>query len=542
VTFEPKHQEGTPGVPAGPDAAAASAPGGRGIASMAMERGLAIRTVELVLALVVATAAALVLEEVVGVADASIVYLIAVVFAAGALGTSAAVATSVLAFLAYDFLFTTPRFTFVVSDPTEWLSLLLFLLVAVVIGRLAASLRERAEMADRRTREGAALVAISRDIASAASFEDAAAAVCERLRVDAEMTAVWVTLGDGLGRAVAEAGPVPPGAEGTTPWTLVRAAVDGTSDWIRVHGDAATRGSADVVQFVAPVEDDPEGALATIHAVRMAGEPLPGRGARRLLALAADQLGIALRRDELLAEVTQVEITRRSDALRGAILDSVSHDLRTPIAGIRALAGNLLDPAVEPDAASVRTVAAAIDGEGARLGELVGSLLDMGRIQAGALQPDPVPYEVPELVDTTLRHHPSGDRAVNVEIGDHLPPVLVDAVLFDVALGNVLDNAARHTPADCEIRLRATGSGGEVLIAVDDAGPGVPECALEHLFDRFYRVPAALEPARHGLGMGLAIARGFVEAMGGSIEAERSELGGLGIRIRLHAAPDELAE
>ena len=129
-------------------------------------------------------------------------------------------------------------------------------------------------------------------------------------------------------------------------------------------------------------------------------------------------------------------------------------------------------------------------------------------------------------------------------IPDDLPPVLVDAVLFDVALGNVIDNAALHAPPDAVVRLdglhRWTRSW--VLLAVDDAGPGVPADALPHLFDRFYRVRAGQEQARHGLGMGLAIARGFVEAMGGTIEAEPSPLGGLGIRIRLAAAPDELPE
>ena len=130
-----------------------------------------------------------------------------------------------------------------------------------------------------------------------------------------------------------------------------------------------------------------------------------------------------------------------------------------------------------------------------------------------------------------------------VGIPDDLPPVMVDAVLFDVALGNVLDNAAMHAPPDAESSsARPRPDEGTVLLAVDDAGPGVPADALPHLFDRFYRVRAGQEQARHGLGMGLAIARGFVEAMGGTIEAEPSPLGGLGIRIRLPAAPEELPE
>jgi two-component system sensor histidine kinase KdpD len=500
------------------------------------------------LALVVATAAAAVLEGVVGVSDASSVYLVAVVLAAGVLGTGAAVATSVIAFLVYDFLFTTPRFTFAVSDPDEVLSLVLFLLVAVVIGRLAARMRERAEEADRRVREGVALVAISRDIAAATSFDEAAATVVDRLWSDAEMAAVWIILADEPDRRAAVAGDMPPGIDGVAPWTLVRAEADGGSDWLRVY-DAAPAHASDVDEvppfdhYLAPIEGD-QGPIGAIHAIRAAGEPVPGRGARRILALAADQLGIAIRREELIEEVTRSEITQQSDALRGAILDSVSHDLRTPIAGIRALAGGLLDPAVESDPEAVRAAAAAIDAEGARLGELVASLLDMGRIQAGAIYPDLVAYDVAELAETTLRHHPPAGRGarVPVEIDDDLPPVLVDAVLFDVALGNVLDNAALHAPEGSEIRVGAALSpDGDVLLHVDDAGPGVAPDVLPLLFDRFYRVPAASEPARRGLGMGLAIARGFVEAMDGSIEAAPSDLGGLRVTLRLRPAPAERA-
>jgi two-component system sensor histidine kinase KdpD len=485
--------------------------------------------------------AAAALEEWTDIGDASSVYLIPVVVAAAVLGTWAAIGTSVASFLVYDYLFTTPRFRFEVSEPEEWLSLLLFLVVAVVIGRLAALLHDRAEEADRRVRESVALVAMSRDVAMTTSFEDAASAIAHRLLVDAEMDAVWVTGAGSPDKAVASAGSAVPGLP-ALPWTLIRSATDESSDWLRLHEDdgrlpAAEGGSE---HYVVSLADD-DAPVGWIHTTRLPGDPRPGRGARRLLVLAADQLGIAFRRDELQAELTAAEVARQSDALRAAILDSVSHDLRTPIASIRALAGGMADAADDPDAATVRGTAAAIDAEGARLGDLVNGLLDMGRIQAGALRPDVRPYDLAELVETTLRTHPVGGvaRPPNIAIPDDLPAVLVDAVLFDVALGNVIDNAAEHASPDTEISLSAAIDDRGVLVAVDDAGPGVAPDALPHLFDRFYRVPADREPARHGLGMGLAIARGFVEAMGGTVEAEASPLGGLGIRIRLRTAPAE---
>ena len=506
----------------------------------------ASRVVIVGLAVVGATVAAVLLEQVVGVIDASAVYLVAVVVAAALLGTTAAVTTSVVSFLLYDYLFTSPRFRLEVSDPGEWLSLLLFLLVAVVIGRLTVLLRDRAETAERRSRESIALVAISREIAMATSFEEAAANVTSRLRVDAEMEAVWVTLQADPELTVAAAGPVPDGESGT-PWRLMRSSWDGSSDWLRIHeADApvdpstpADLGVGERYDVAIEGEDAPAGWL---RALRLPGDPRPGRGARRLLAMAADQLGIALRRDELRAELTEAEVVRQGDAFRGAILDSVSHDLRTPVASIRALAGGLADAAVVPDAEAVRRTAAAIDLEGSRLGDLVNGLLDMGRIQAGAIRPDLQAYDLAELVETTVRHrHAAGiDRRVTIDIPEDLAPVVADAVLLDVALGNVLDNADRHAPPPAEVRVRAApASGGRVLVAVDDSGPGVPANELPRIFDRFYRVPTTQEPARHGIGMGLAIARGFVEAMGGTIEAEASDLGGLGIRIVLPAAERE---
>jgi two-component system sensor histidine kinase KdpD len=502
---------------------------------------IALRAGAVAISLLLATLAAAVLEQWAGVVDASPVYLVPVVIAAALFGTWAAIGTSFAGFLVYDFLFTTPRFSLQVSDPAEWLSLLLYLIVAVVIGRFTALLRDRADEADRRVREGVALVAMSRDVAMTTSFEEAAAEIALRLLVDAEMDVVWVTRLDGS--TAAWAGSDVP-ERTVSPWTLMRSAQDTDSDWLRLHVDGEVATDEGAQHYRVAILAD-QGEVGWIHATRKVGDPRPGRGARRLLVLAADQLGIALRRDELRAELTAVEVTRQSDALRAAILDSVSHDLRTPIASIRALAGGLADATAEFEPAAVRSTAVAIDAEAERLGNLVNSLLDMGRIQAGALRPDLRPYDLADLVETTLRDHPAdpGRPRPAIRIPDDLPPVLVDAVLFDVALGNVVDNAALHASPDAVVRLTASITDGDlVLLAVDDAGPGVSADAMPYLFDRFYRVPAGQEQARRGMGMGLAIARGFVEAMAGTIEAEPSPLGGLGIRIRLVTAPDALPE
>lgn len=481
-----------------------------------------------VASLAIATAAAAFLEGVVGIPDASPVYLVPVVLLAALEGTWPAIATSLLAFVIYDYLFTSPQFTLSIADPAEWLSLLLFLLIAVVIGRLAALLRERAEVADRRSRESVAITAISRTVTMAATFDEAAAAIAERLRADTEMT----TLSIQAGEALPAARPVP--------WTLFRSP-DGSSDWVRVlRGVDATASDGfgpDVDAYLVPIEVDGR-HVGTIVATRPTGDARPGRGARRILSSAADLLGMAFRRDELRDEITAAEVARQGDALRTAILDSVSHDLRTPLASIRALAGGLLDRAGVTSDDGVRETADAIDHEAARMGDLVRGLLEMSRIQAGAVDPDVEAYDLGELVETAVRRVArDAGRRIAIAIGDELPPVAVDAVLFDVALSNVLDNALRYAPSPARIAIGAEPiDDSTIALRIDDAGPGVPDAALGQLFERFYRLPGGRDHPRHGLGIGLAIARGFIEAIGGSIDASRSPLGGLRVTMHLPAA------
>ena len=282
---------------------------------------------------------------------------------------------------------------------------------------------------------------------------------------------------------------------------------------------AAQRRHSSGDRFVVSIEEG--GATAAwLHATRAPGEPLPGRGARRLLAMAADQLAMTLRRDRLRGELTAAEVTRQSDALRGAILDSVSHDLRTPIASIRALAGGLADADGETDPHAVHATALAIDREGARLGDLVDGLLDMGRIQAGAIQPDLRPYDLGELVETTVRHLQASGGAQRLD-GRHSRQRAAGACRWSPVRRRHGQRPRQRAPA-CRRRSRGPHPGRAPARRLGDGspsttpGPAFHPTRLPHLFDRFYRVPAGQEPARHGLGMGLAIARGFVEAMGGT--------------------------
>ena len=489
-------------------------------------------------ALGLATAVAAGLQTWLGIADTSAIYLLAIVPIAGRFGTWSGVVASVAAFLTYDFLFTAPRFTFNVTNAQDWLSLLLFLVVAVVIGRLAALQADRASEANRRTREAQAMFGISRALATSPSIDVAAAEILDRLVSQTGLDRIWIGVGSTPAeeRLIADSqapGRDPEPVASSTPWVLVRMPGDEPAEWIRAHVGSVSTGDAALFRVL--IEADGE-TLGSLWGAWPGDAGLPGRGATRSLSLAADQLGLALRRDRLAEIATSAEIARRSDALKSALLDSVSHDLRTPLATIRALAGGLLDDGVPMSSDSIRESARTIDEEALRLSEIVRGLLDLSRIEAGELKPNLALHDLGELVETVVRRGRAGagKHQVEVDIPEDLA-VLVDALFFDQALTNVYENALSHSNPDARIRIRAARlpAGSLVELVVEDSGPGMPGTILEHVFDKFYRGHGPEEGSRHGLGIGLTVARGLTEAMGASIGAHKGELGGLAVSFRL---------
>jgi two-component system sensor histidine kinase KdpD len=247
-------------------------------------------------------------------------------------------------------------------------------------------------------------------------------------------------------------------------------------------------------------------------------------------------------RDRLSEQATELEVARRSEELKAALLDSVSHDLRTPLATIRASAGTLADPEVTFTEAGARATAREIDAEADRLGDLVAGLLDMSRVTGGALETRPETMPVGEVVLPAVQRARAalGARQVELEIPDGLPPIEVDPVLMTQILDNLLENVARHTPEDVRVRVVASADTQAVTVRVEDGGAGIPPEAMPHIFEKFYRVPARRGSARHGTGLGLAVVKGMTEAMGGSVVAGGSELGGLAVDLRLPiTAPSE---
>jgi two-component system sensor histidine kinase KdpD len=467
--------------------------------------------------------------------NAATLYLIPVAVA-GLLGPRPAVATAIAAFIAYDLLFVEPPLTLTVEEPREWLDLLLFLVVGLTIGRLAGSQAARAEEAERRYREATALFALSRTLATSPTTDAALPAILALLLEEGRLAGIRVTRGPDA-HVVAEAGATPESA-GAIVSSLARRPGAEPASWVRTHQAARGRRDAagsDLYRIAIETDGEVLGALWVTRA-RAAGAP--GRAVTRLLSLAADQVALAWQRERLAAEAKQADVELRSEAAQSALLELVSHDLRTPLASIRASAGGLADPAVDLSDADRRAAAQRIDAEAERLNQLVGNLLDLSRIQGGSLVPHLEPHDLADLVDAALRRLSSElpRELVRVQVAGTLPPVLVDPVLLDQALANILDNIAQHAPgAAVTIAAQPVDGGAAVDLRIEDEGPGVPELALGRLFERFYRAPRADRHARRGLGIGLAVVRGAVEAMGGTVRVERGAGGGLAVVLRLCA-------
>ena len=505
--------------------------------------GVRRATVLAVITLIGATGVVFALERVVQVPNAAPVYLLAVVAVGTLGGTVPAIATSVVSFLLYDFFFVEPFYTLTIADPSEWLNLLVFLCVAIAIGRLSALQAERAAEAAERAHEARALFQVSRSLAVSDDVPQGAGAVLRELAKAGTMDRLWLGLGPTPAeeRVVADTGagealPVPI-------WHVVlqRTAGDEPARWTRTHVGGARssgrRSSAGAVVHRIRVEVPGE-VLGSIWALRPATLGDPDRAETRILSAAADQLGQAVLRDRLVAEGLEAEVSRRSEALMSALLDSVSHDLRTPLATIRAAAGGMLDEGVVWSSEERLSALRSIDAEAERMNRLVRNLLDLSRIEGGALHPELEPHDLDDLAHRVVRRIPTA-LPVELDLPADLPPLVVDDTYFDEVLTNLLENAVRYGGSRIRIGARELKGEGDlapaVEVTVEDDGPGVPDADIARLFDKFYRVRRPGQGSRPGMGIGLTVAQGLTRAMRGDVTAERSTLGGLAFRIQLPA-------
>lgn len=465
-----------------------------------------------------------------------LLYLPVVLLAAVRLGRGPAVAASAASFVAYDWFFVPPAHTLAVAEAEEWIALLLFLVVAVVAGHLAAEQRERAEEALRREREAAGLYELGRLLNGQDDLDTALAAAVAHLRTTLGLAGCAVLVPDrpergGRVRARATAGAVDATevhedatAEWMAPPQPPLAAAAHERHWIRVR--QPWRSAASDRRPAAPAPTTTHLPLRAgtrrVGVLRLAapsGRPAWTREEQRLLDAACDQIGRTVERDRLRQEAIVAEVLRQTDQVHRTLLASVSHDLRTPLAVIKASAENLADRTISWSDDDRAAAAGAIEQEADRLHRLVENLLDLSRIEAGRLQTAPAWYPLEPLVDDVLaRLGPLlAGHCVIAKVPDDLPPAFLDYVLFSQALSNLVENAAKYSPPGSTIAVTARVQGGALRVAVRDDGPGIPAAALPHVFDRFYRVAGGDRAGIQGTGLGLAVARGLVEAHGGAI-------------------------
>ncbi len=259
--------------------------------------------------------------------------------------------------------------------------------------------------------------------------------------------------------------------------------------------------------------------------------------AREAAARERESVALYEERDRLRERATEAEVLRRADELKTALLGAVSHDLRTPLASIIASAGSLRQRDVIWSEVEREGFVSDIESEARRLARIVANLLDLSRMESGTLRPERGWYDLGALVDDVLgrlRPHTSL-HAVHVRARDDLPPVPLDYVEIDQVISNLVENGVRHTPAGTEIWIDIDRDARDAVVTVSDSGPGIPEASLALLFDPFVRV-AQKKGGAGGVGLGLAIARGLVEAHGGRITAENRVEGGARFRFTLPLA------
>ena len=434
------------------------------------------------------------------------IFLLAVVGVGWVYGRGPAVVAAFLGVALFDFSFVPPRFTFAVSDAQYLVTFAVMLVVALVIGQLTAGLKVQAEAATQREHRMRGLYEMSRDL-SAALLPEQVAEIGGRF-LGAEFGARSTLLAaDENDRLVPLSGGSADVDEAVAQWAFDRGEPAGFGT------DTLPASTCLVLPLKAPMR------LRGVLAVQPADRQTLGPDPRRLLETCASLLAISLERIHYIDVAQKSTVQIESERLRNSLLSAISHDLRTPLAALVGLADTLqmTQPPLSPPQ---QQVAASIRDSALRMNSMVDNMLDMARLQAGAvpMRRDWQPLE--EVVGSALAAcAPSlQGRPIHVRLADDLPLLSLDAVLFERVLVNLLENAAKYTPAGSAIDIEAVATSDLVTIHVDDHGPGLPPGREDTLFDKFER--GAKESATPGVGLGLAISRAIVQAHQGRIHAE----------------------
>ena len=479
------------------------------------------------IAVAIALALAELIQAWIGATNSDLVFLTAVVAVAVRFGLWPSLFASVASALAYNFFFLPPIYTFTIADPHNVTAFGFFTLVAVIVSSVAARGRNQAVATMERARTTESLYAFSRKLAGAGTLDDVLWATAYQTAL---MLKVRVVL------LLPERGTIAV-KTGYPPEDILDDADIAAAKWAWENNHVAGRGSDTLPgakRLFLPMHTG-RGAIGVMGIDSDKPGPLFTPDQRRLLDALADQGALAIERVRLVEEMDRVERNAETERLRSALLTSISHDLKTPLAAVLGSAGTLRDLAEKLSAGEKAELLGTIIDELERLNRFIANLLDMTKLESGAITPNVAPHDVGEIVGSALRRASRilARHEVELDLAADLPMLELDAVLFEQVLFNILDNAAKYAPAKTTIHIQAWRDGGTVSLRVIDEGGGIPPADIEHIFDKFYRAQKT-DQVRAGTGLGLAISRGFVEAMHGTIvAANRSDRSGAMFTINL---------
>jgi two-component system, OmpR family, sensor histidine kinase KdpD len=469
----------------------------------------------------------------IGVENVDLVFLTAVVGIAVRFGLWPSLFASVASALCYNFFFLPPIYTFTITDPHNIAAFALFTLVAIIVSNVAGRGRMQTVAAQARVRTVESLYAFSRKLSGAGTLDDVLWATAYQTALMLKVRVVLLLPTDGS--LVVRAG--------YPPEDMLDDADIAAAKWTWESNRAAGRGSETLPgakRLFLPMHTG-RGPIGVVGIDSDKPGPLLTPDQRRLLDALMDQGALAIERVRLVEDMDRVERTAETERLRSALLTSISHDLKTPLAAVLGSASALRDVGDKLSDAEKADLLATVIDESERLNRFIANLLDMTKIESGALAPNLAPYDLSEIVGSALRRANKilGGHRVHLDLSTDMPMVRLDAVLFEQALFNLLDNAAKYAAAGTTVDVRSWRDRDSVVLQIVDEGEGIPQGDLEHIFDKFYRVQKT-DHVRAGTGLGLAISRGFVEAMQGTITAaNRADRKGAVFTITL-PIPDQL--
>ncbi|MHB1533867.1 MAG: ATP-binding protein [Acidimicrobiales bacterium] len=465
------------------------------------------------------------LRDHLSVATTALVLVVPVVVGVTLGGFPAGLVGVVAGFLAYDYFFIPPYYTLSVGAAQNWVALGVYAVVMVLVSQVVAALQRARITARRREQDARRLFEISDLLIGDRPMPELLVSIVRTVRSIFDLTSVALLLPrqGQLGVVASDGEPLP------EEWLRRIVGEPGFPTTVPVIG----AGPLQTVTLATAAR--PIGILALVGAAQDAH-------GRQLLATFANHAALAVERAELEEQAMRTKVLEQVDRWRSALVGSVSHDLRTPLASIKAAVSYLADPTVALEGPEQQELLGTIDGQADRLTRLVANLLDMTRIEAGALAPRRQPLSLAEVVNEAASdavRRLIQDRVakrVEVHVSDDLPPVAADPTLTGQVLANLLENAVRHAPSGSAIVVAAGHVGDQIHVSVADRGPGIPEHLRSEVFEAFHRLG---QPGPHvaGMGLGLAIAKAFVEVQGGSIEAGDNPGGGARFSFSLPIFP-----